>query len=40
MQEIAKECSSLEEYMERIGVEVDIQISNDEIEAEIVKIKK
>ena len=40
MQEIAKECSSLEEYIERIGVEVDIQISNDEIEAEIVKIKK
>lgn len=40
MQEIAKECSSLEEYMERIGVEVDIQTSNDEIEAEIVKIKK
>ena len=40
MQAIASECQTLEEYLARIGEEVTIMPSNDEIEAEVVKIKK
>ena len=40
MQAIASECQTLEEYLARIGEEVTIMPSNDEIEAEMVKIKK
>ena len=40
MQAIAGECQTLEEYLARIGEEVTIMPSNDEIEAEVVKIKR
>ena len=40
MQAIASECQTLEEYLARIGEEVTIMPSNDEIEAEVVKIKR
>lgn len=39
MQAIASECQTLEEYLARIGEEVTIMPSNDEIEAEINKKK-
>lgn len=40
MQAIASECTTLEEYFARVGGEVTVMPSNDEIEAEMVKIKK
>ncbi|HIT21523.1 MAG TPA: hypothetical protein IAB56_00935 [Candidatus Scybalousia intestinigallinarum] len=40
MQEIAEESTSIEEYIDRVGSEIIVLPSNDEIEAEIIKIKK
>ena len=40
MQQIAEGCTSIEEYIDRVGSKIIVLPSNEEIEAEIVKIKK